>query len=144
MAVQFYYEKSYDPGTLFGTSSTNGALLSQQLINSDGSGSLLTFARSFGFPFKSAKRAVPTVSICAPNGTSNQVLVTGRHQNSTVIIANTVFSTFFAQSTIGQGSVTYIQNNASSMTAPISSAYNYPTDEAYITYHYAANALLGT
>jgi hypothetical protein len=134
---QYYYESSYDNGIPPGTSTTAGLRIVEQLaINSS---PIDLIARSFSIQFSTAKRANPVVTLWGATGSSNNVSGTISNGGAGAPFAN-IAVTNWNQNNLSTKSVGYVANTIASLRA-LAQASNTP--EAYIAFHYTADARLG-
>lgn len=139
---QFYYEKSKDNDVLLTTSGLQGALMAQLFTEATGGSSSFILCRTFGFRYSTPKRTIPTISIYSPSGTLGSVLVSefylGAQQNS----ANFVLSDSWTQIDNGTKGVNYRSIRTDTIFQQIGGGWD-GTSEAFILYHYGADARLG-
>ncbi len=140
---QYYYEKSYDIGTLPVAANAPGPLFFSQGFGPTPAAGFYIATRSFGFEFKNIKRAIPTIRLYST--------VTGAIDNVSFYAyeAGTIRATYpydqattaWTQQLNGHSAVYYLSNlNASVETS--ATAYT-GTKESFITAHYIADAKLG-
>ncbi len=142
---QYYYETSKDVGVAITTSDSNGALLRRQdiftvTVPPD---ALELWPRSFGIEYNTVKRVAPTVSIYNEGGTAANVsgftFQAGvQHATSSIAITN------WTARAGGQKGIEYISNytNTASGFLAVAGVVN-NTSEAFISFHFQADARLG-
>jgi len=142
---QYYYEKSYNNGVVPGTSSTSAGELIRPQIAFDTSGVDTNYAAraaAFTFEFNTVKRGTPTITIYNPSsGSADSVLaVLANGSSSSVASNNNSFSSNWAVSGLGTKYASYVRRSNSNLTTVASSSAGI---EAYIRFHFVANARLG-
>lgn len=136
-ACQYYYESSYNNGVVAGTSTTAGLRFAEQLAS--GSSPINLIGRSFGFSFNTLKRTNPVVTLLGATGSSANVSGSISNAGASAGFANIAIANW-TQNWLNTKSVAYVSNTIASLQtlAQVSS-----TPEAFIAFHYTADARLG-
>lgn len=153
---EYYFEKSYNQGSTIPSAATAGSILKQMLINPTGSISVTIKGKSFSFDYLNAKRAEPNITFYPVQGTltANNLTVFVYRDGSALAASagsnpqNIALSGNFTKTNFGNGRKraeyrtlkTSAVNNIASFTA---SSATRADDEAFIMFHYVANARLG-
>lgn len=140
---QFYYEKSYQKGSVPGSAgATNGLQLRQLAVDYNGAGSTAeAFLRSFNLDFKQTKRALPALSLYSP--------ITGAVNNFDTVMQNNGVATGgpntsgggFTVSALSEDSATLTCTNTS--TTPVVTGTTATGQEGIIQFHYTLDARMG-
>ena len=142
---QYYFEKSYDPGVLAGTSTPIGAVFNTGTIYQTGSATVLYFG-DFYIQFKQEKNQIPTMLLWGPDGTANTfqfAIRTGATYPSPAAGNNPVeaaVGTWAGTAIVGTANVLYPSAD-SSAAMTISSTQASASGEMLV--HYTADARLG-
>lgn len=141
---QYYYEKSYAVGVLPGTSTTVGLQYASNPLGGDYSSTTM-YKNTFELRYSQIKRAAPTVTFYAPDGTANNLALgvyTGAAYPAPGAGTNptNVATSGWTQTGGGNNSVLMRPNNA---TAVMSFAAVPGADQGEILYHYVADSRLG-
>ncbi|PWU05065.1 MAG: hypothetical protein C5B43_03865 [Verrucomicrobia bacterium] len=144
---QFYYEKSYAPGVLFGTTTSvglkfiNGLMITAATTDSG-------YARSFDLDFIQTKRAIPNLAFYSPsNGASDsmyaEIIQNGTSEANAVIAAVVAGGHYFslANESVDRVELKAVKTSTTAVTWTNLSVL--ATDECNISYHYTADARLG-
>jgi hypothetical protein len=142
---QFYYEKSYNNGTLPGNSA-GGGIVAQQVTSpmtgSVATGGIAMIPRAFGFNFNTVKRtSAPTVTLYSPNsGTAARVYAVLFNGGSNILAQDANISNW-TQTYNSSKNCSFIPNNVSSLGTSGSVTGNQA--ESYIVFHQTTDARLG-
>jgi hypothetical protein len=151
---QYYYEKSYEIGTMAGTATPNGQVYSCCPPSTNGSNYYL-YRNKFELIYKQVKRAAPIVTFYAPGSTSPNFIQIGMAANSSYPSPDSIGSTNPAiDITSGAGvkwtpintaSSILMIPNTSALVLTFNSGYSTPpiTLTGDILYQYSADARLG-
>jgi hypothetical protein len=137
---QFYYESSYEPFTLPGTVTGDGNRTANILAGDNGGTNVAARPGNFEFLYKSVKRTLPVITIYAPNGSSNQVLVTLWNGGSIISTGNATFS---ADWTLNNQSTFNVNYRVASFTALLNPAGTATMPQASIFYQYTLDSRMG-
>lgn len=139
---QYYYEKSYAPGTAAGSTTINGSIMLSTPLYDNGATTDL-IAKSFTINFKEIKRAAPTMSFYAYSSATADRIGAEIWQPGSSVLASAVvtFSTYFTE--VG-ATVERILCQANSISTMANHAAAFDGRwEGIIHYHYVADARLG-
>jgi hypothetical protein len=135
---QYFYEKSYDNGSLAGTDTTNGLRYFLQLAES--SSPINAIPRSFNIEFNTIKRtSTPTILLYSKTGAVNNVSVTISNGGSTGSFSD-VSTGAWTLSWIGEKSSVWIPNSVTTIDS-LAQVSNSP--EAFLGLHYVIDSRLG-
>lgn len=135
---QFYYETSYEPGTLAGTNTQVGARVSVQTQDYENNFAYMVF-NAYEIVYNTIKReSSPTITFYNPAGTINKVDAVLMNDGA-IDITSVVNSSDWTATGASQKSVVFIPNKAGN-------DYNHPSSRPsyYIHYHFISDARLGT
>lgn len=138
----YYFESSKNLATLLTNSVAGGALLRQQYVN-DAAGTADVYARSFGIEYNVAKRALPSNTIYSQDGTINTVSCFIRKAGALLATITPPSITDWTASFVGNKGVQYLTSTASVIGTFTPSGVTNFTTEAFISFHYSADARLG-
>jgi hypothetical protein len=137
---QFYYEKSYDNGTVPGTSTVVGALNKYQTaLFADVSSAGECFGAPWEFQFNTVKRIIPTMHFYSTVGTIDNVSVQTYRAGVPSALSDKVIASFWTVGGISTKSVEYLPNAAGTLTT-MASATN---SSCSIRFQYVADCRLG-
>jgi hypothetical protein len=139
---QYYYEKSYDYFTLPGAATGSGSLVQSQQVISDPVGNAMYMnASNLAIPFKSVKRAAPTMKVYNPAGTVNTTTWAFFSNGVQAQSGNVTFTAAWASLGISTTNATYTGIRTTSFLSPppVFGGVSY----GFAQLHYSANACLG-
>ena len=136
---QFYYEKSYDVGTLPGASTLVGVINKYQVAAvSDGR----CYGAPWEFQFNTVKRAIPVTTIISSVGTVNNVSFQIFRDGTPQAITDKVVASFWTAGGLSTKSVEYLPNALGAIATAVGAGAD--NLSASIRFHYSAVAFLGT
>ena len=141
---QFYYEKSYDQGTLAGVASDVSALRRSQTAAWNDNLTNVWFSASFQFEYNTVKRGIPAiVTYNSFNGTANEARVNCYNTGALVVTADpsTAASTNWTRF-VGTKSVLFAANNGLQYGA-LAQGLQAFNNSAEVRFNYTADARLG-
>jgi hypothetical protein len=138
---QYHYEKTYEVGTLPGTSATSGIYDVSFPAITDGS-STTAHAIRLELKFMTVKRAVPTITFHTPTGTTGNISVGVVNSVNTVISA--AANKAITQFTLAASSTSRFTYDTNNTTTAIYSVGSSHTDYiAFMQFHFTADSRLG-
>jgi hypothetical protein len=151
---QYYYEKSYDVGTVVGTATSIGQKYAYNgVIVVDPTGmtpSDILCLNSFQLEYKTVKRVAPNVVFYAPDGTSAAMggsINIGIYRNGSAIVADAANPQNISVSTdyitTNNSTNRLLMNCKATTPAALTATAGLAGDEGKILYHYVADARLG-
>lgn len=140
---QFYFENSKNLNVLITANGVESALYRQQSVVQIGGANLQLWPRSFGIEYNTVKRSAPVVTLYAENGTINNV--TGYiYSEGVQINTGNIASTNWTQSSNGNKAIQFLSNYVNNAAGFISFGHLIGnTSEAFISFHYQADARIG-
>lgn len=136
---QFYYEKSYDTGTLLGASTLVGVLNKYQVAAvSDGR----CYGAPWEFQFNTVKRAIPVTTFFSSVGTINNVSFQIYRDGTPQAITDQIVASFWTAGGLSTKSVEYLPKTLGAIATAVSGGAD--NLSCSIRFHYSANALLGS
>jgi len=136
---QYYYEKSYDNGTLQGASTLVGVINKNQTPGVDDG---RCYGAPWEFQFNTVKRAIPVTSIFSTVGTINNVSFQIFRNGTPQAITDQIVASFWTAGGVSTKSVEYLPNNMTAIATAVSGGAD--NLSCSIRFHYAAQAILGT
>lgn len=139
---QFYYEQSYLPGVVPGTTTNDGHQFNLQIGAANGGSNVAAIAGAFALNFKTIKNIIPVLTFySSATGASNQVDISIINGGAVISTGQTVFSAHWTLAgAINLYNAVYIPTNATPLLNP-SATPTFP--EAYMLYQYVADSRLG-
>jgi hypothetical protein len=136
---QFYFEKSYEPSVLPATNSVFSSLARPMTVDQ---GAGVGYAAPWEFEYKTVKRAVPTVTFYAIDGTVNNVLAQIYRAGVLEGVSDTIIASFWNAYQTGTRSITYVPTVPApgAIVAALGAGVNLSCS---IFFQYTAQALLG-
>lgn len=145
---EFYYEKSYDEGTLPGTATDVGILTAyQDSFKADIDTSVFVKPTTFQINFHTPKRDIPTMALYANNGALNSVTVVAQSETAGPTFEQVESVVALAGIWGGAGDSAKRKHYTPGTLVAIEVAgFSAGADDtnAYLIYHYDADARLGT
>lgn len=136
---QFYFEKSYENSVLPGTNTVTGSLSRPMTVDqANGVG----YAAAWEFEYNTPKRAVPTTTFYAVDGTVNDVLAQIYRAGVLESVSDTIIASFWNLYQSSTKSISYVPTVAAPGAIAIASGAGVNL-ACSIFYHYTAQALLG-
>ena len=139
-ALQYYYETSYNPSVVPGTSSNASVIARIQTVGSNG-GHTNAYPATFGWEFNAVKRGIPIINFYAEDGTIADVTAWAAQTHATATSTDAAISGNWGVNS------SYKAVSASPISANVISAdtTGAPTlgSEAWIAFHYTADARFG-
>ena len=136
---QFYFEKSYEPSVIAGTNSVFSSLARPMTVDqANGVG----YAAPWEFEYKTVKRAVPTTTFYAIDGTVNDVLAQIYRAGVLEGVSDTAIASFWNVYQSGTKTITYVPTVAAPGAIVVAGGAGVNLS-CSIFFHYTAQALLG-
>jgi hypothetical protein len=136
---QYYFETTYDTGTLLGAITSTGIFSAELATFLLGTGNDNVVARQFRFNYNTAKRTAPAVGVFDEAGTASNATIILFQNGAAVTSAPQTFGSFWTTTAAGLKSVCYNASNATSLVA--SAAGTAP--EGFLHMHFTIDARLG-
>jgi len=139
---EYYYERSYERSTATGTATTTNAVFADQFA-AYSAPNLSLVAKNFSFRYKTEKRGTPTITFYSTLGaTAARLAGYTRADAGAVTNAEVTLAGNWTSGYIGLDAAFYTTASASAIVGPTNTGgttYN----EAYLLFHYVADARLG-
>lgn len=139
---RYYYEKSFEPGQVPGTSTSTANIKSAGLRWQNNGGVGEVVANMFTLEFEENKVAVPTMSFYSPGGTTVNRVGVYMQVAAVASLTAVAHSTYFSAYQTGTDCITYAPVNTTSVVVNSGLAIDYG-NTAQLAYHYVADARLG-